>query len=246
MSHDESAGRSSPIAAADAAIYDDQTLSSIFDGCCLCMRAARPQTGERLSENPPEEKLLLDRDGFVVSGARGAFVRGWLLIFPVRHVTSLWQLDDGELRALDGVVASVSSVLFEQFGRPLFLFEHGCPGDRTRHTGRCVDHAHLHCVPTAVDVVPILAAEYRSRAFASMIDLHSVPVPSEPYVLCSTVEGTMAVFDTGPIPSQWMRKLLAAQFGNPEIWDWRLHPMSDEVELANEKIGDRLRVRGVG
>ena len=224
----------------NAVDYDDITLRTIYDQCCLCVRAARPQSAGRLDALPPEERLLLERDGFCVSGARGAFIDGWLLAFPTRHVTSLYHLSESELRVLEGVLTSIRTLFARLYDSPLFAFEHGSPTDRTCHTGRCVDHAHLHCLPIRLGELGELGQFPQSRIL-SLSDLHEHRWPAEPYVLVTGEAETLVMYETGVIPSQWMRRLLATRVNVPDLWDWRVHPMPAVVDATNIRIGKRLR-----
>jgi diadenosine tetraphosphate (Ap4A) HIT family hydrolase len=220
--------------------YDERALSTIYDGCCLCIRGARTQVPERLATLPPEEKILHYHSDFVVSGARGAFVEGWLLLFPARHVTSLFQLSRGELESLDALVANVTTVLTNLYQSPALLFEHGSPGDRICQTGRCVDHAHLHCLPANVDMTEYLASRFSQSPVDSFGALSAMASPTEPYLLCWR-DNRLTLFRTGVIPSQWMRQLLASKLEVPSLWDWRENPMSTIVAATNARIADSLR-----
>lgn len=171
----------------------------------------------------------------MVSSARGAFLEGWLLVFPERHVTSLRHLSSTELRELDLIIECLRVVFLKEYGVPLFAFEHGSPTDRTRHTGRCVDHAHLHCMPHPSFKLSDL--EQFTRTLVSCFsDLLTLERPEEPYVLVIDGSEAMMLYETGVIPSQWMRRIMAKAMGVPELWDWRLHPQSRVVEATNQRM----------
>jgi diadenosine tetraphosphate (Ap4A) HIT family hydrolase len=223
--------------------FPESVLRTVFDGCCLCSRAARPQSLERLASLPPEELILAQRNGFVVSGARGAFIEGWLLIFPRAHVTALQHLRADQLEDLSVLVRTVKQVFASAYDRPLLAFEHGSPADRTCHTGRCVDHAHLHCIPTEYGIAADLARQFPYERLDSLSDLSRAKPADEPYILCSNADGSFNLIATGVIPSQWMRQLLAARAGVAEQWDWRIHPMENVVSQGNRQLMEALRKR---
>ena len=84
----------------------------------------------------------------------GALVEGWVLVVPKEHCISLGALR-AKLRGRHEVEERNRAVLRQRYEKPVVAFEHG-PSAGNHGTGCGVDHAHLHLVPLACDLLPFV------------------------------------------------------------------------------------------
>ena len=78
--------------------------------------------------------------------ALGAFVPGYVLVFPETHVDSTLSILDSEAESFRLFARSVLREVEKAFG-PTTVFEHGsCSISQSRRSA-CIDHAHLHLMP---------------------------------------------------------------------------------------------------
>ena len=113
----------------------------------------------------------------------------------------------------------VGKTLKGQYG-PYVLFEHGT---RSEGAGGCgIYHAHLHATPLAGVRDPV--DTLRSRfSYAELTHLNEISEQSSglpSYLFYQDSDAKLYLFDTGPLPSQYMRKLLADALGEQD-WNWR-------------------------
>lgn len=109
---------------------------STVEGCFTCRINA-------LSELPPRESVAR-RGGWRVAHAFGTRLPGWLVVVPIRHVTSLAELSAAEATELGPLLCDVTSALEQVVGCEktyvaLFAEAEG------------FSHVHFHVIPRMPD-----------------------------------------------------------------------------------------------
>lgn len=167
----------------------------------------------------PESRILFRSSQLAVIPSIGQIVEGYLLVLPLDHFKALGDLPSAILEELAGVCDFIGRTFKEQYG-PYILFEHGA---RSEGVGGCgIYHAHLHVAQLAgiSDPVATLKLRFPYTEFAHLDEIrkHSAGLPS--YLFYQDSNAKLYLFDTGPLPSQYMRKLLAEAVGGQD-WNWR-------------------------
>jgi len=115
---------------------------------------------------------------------------------------------------------------------PTIAFEHGaaCPANRA---GACIDHAHLHLVPTSAQIT---LNEFGSNheKIDSIEQLGDTP-EGEAYLYYDNGKGACRIMLDRLLPNQFLRRRLAEALQCGEIWDWREHPLHDQVTIFVER-----------
>src|SRR4051794_11724211 len=111
--------------------------------CLFCSIA----NGSATSADLPENVILEESQSFYVKPALGHFVEGYCLVISKDHLRTMAELEPPEAGELEYLLGRVSSQLRILYNRNVCVFEHGtvCPAYRA---GSCVDHAHMHVIPT--------------------------------------------------------------------------------------------------
>jgi diadenosine tetraphosphate (Ap4A) HIT family hydrolase len=158
-------------------------------------------------------------------------VEGYMLIVTKEHRTAFSQMGQAELDDLEVFISSISDVLFRAYGVRPQLYEHGCPNSSPRHSC-CVEHAHLHLVPFAGQLlVPDEWQRFRRiKGLAGLCSIH------KEYLYLRDAKGQSWLCDKGALPHQYFRKNLAHATG-AEVWNW-----TDYVMLA-APLQTRLRLK---
>jgi hypothetical protein len=117
---------------------------------------------------------------------------------------------------------------------PVALVEHG-PLECGSAAGCSIDHAHTHIIPWSrplrsriTKVCPAIEWQEAQDVseFAELAD------PAAPYLLLST-PGDGTLVGTAPVlPSQLVRRAIAAELGDPERFDWKSHARLDVVRAT--------------
>ena len=192
--------------------------SSRFCDLCDELAGGRANAFWSLYDGAPADRTVLRTGTFSVLPSIGQLVEGYLLVVPRAHVRALSQLDGDALAELERLKATLSARLLPLYGAPIF-FEHGaCTGE----TPRCgTDHAHMHVVPFGrpVDFADTLREDFPGTQLSRLSDIRQVAEQWPVYLLYQAQGGPLWVFDAKQMPSQHLRKLVAAECGNGD-WDW--------------------------
>lgn len=189
--------------------------------CDLCneFSGAEENTFNRIYEGRPENRVLFRTNDFTVIPSLGQIVEGYLLVLPIKHFKALGDLPGLLRQEFTTICECVGKTLNGRYG-PYILFEHGT---RSEGVGGCgIYHAHLHATPLAGVSDPIntlkLRFPYIELAHLNDISKQSAGLPS--YLFYQDSNAKLYLFDTGSLPSQYMRKVLADALGEPD-WNWR-------------------------
>ncbi len=207
--------------------------------CHLCAQIAGDPEGDLLHKylgaDVYQRTVCGETADFVVIPSIGALVPGHVLVTPKRHVRSFATLPARERDRGDGVTAWMAAELASVYGQPVHRFEHGSAQCGT--TIACsVEHAHLHLVPTDVEVWPLIEnagtwIELGAQSLAAIVG-------GREYLLYERPEGQRLVWitDETPITSQFMRQAFAAALGSVQEWDWRSHPRPEEIRATLARL----------
>jgi diadenosine tetraphosphate (Ap4A) HIT family hydrolase len=173
----------------------------------------------RLYGGDPETRILFQSTEFAVLPSLGQVVEGYLLLLPRQHFGAIGDLSPRHMDELATVLYRAGEILKREYG-PYIVFEHGT---RSEGVGGCgIYHAHLHAAPLGgvSDPIELLKQRFPFTELAHLkeISKRSAGLPS--YLFYQDSDARLYLFDTGPLPSQYMRKVLADAVGEHN-WNWR-------------------------
>jgi diadenosine tetraphosphate (Ap4A) HIT family hydrolase len=188
-----------------------------------------------------EQVLVRGRDLYLCA-PRGQLVEGYLAIAPYRCIGSLSLMPAGYFADLGRLIALVTRFYRAAYGTTRATFyEQGRAGG-----GAAVDggggfplHAHLCCLPVAVDLHAVLAREYAPRGVAGPHEL-AVVARDEPYLYVECL-GERAVYVArsperrAALERSRLKPTIATLMGIPERGDWRVYPGDRELEGLIER-----------
>lgn len=182
---------------------------------------------------------LFDDPRGAVIPSLGSLVPGWLLAIPRRAVLRTADLPAVERKALLRLALDVSRAVAE-FAPRVFVFEHG-PSRIDAPLGCGADQAHLHVVPTGVDLVEAAQTDSTVQWRRAGADPWAGIGPDEDYYLIHTPE--QAYVGTASEPrTQYFRRLLARELGRADDFDYRLQPERANIKLTLDRVDRRLPV----
>ena len=221
-----------------SAPFSSERVGTAQRTCVYCLQ----------NEEIKEEQILLRGEHLYLCAPRGQLVEGYLAISPYLCTGSLSQLPAEyfeELARLKSIAAAfydqaygvTRSIMYEQ-GR-------GGGGARIDRAGGFPLHAHLCCLPAAVDLHGILAAKYVELAVRGLEELPTA-VNNRPYVY---VEGPDSAGAYRPavyvakssdgdadVEQERLKPALAAALNMPERGDWRAYPGDMELSCVIERF----------
>jgi diadenosine tetraphosphate (Ap4A) HIT family hydrolase len=193
--------------------------SAVVEDCLFC----------NIQSVPPESLPWHDRPlaripgvGGVIAGL-GAFVPGYVLVFPEQHVESVLRIRQETSAAFRDLIQRTARAVQSAFGPPT-LFEHGsCPREGVRRSA-CLDHAHIHILPGSYD----LRSHVTSRGGSQGRSVNERTLDEGGYLFLH--EPMMRpIYGCDPGMSQFFRRQIATALSIPDEWDYLLFPRLENV-----------------
>lgn len=178
----------------------------------------------------PEDEVIDESENFYAKAALGHFVFGYTLIIPKKHFFGFAYLPEHLVPELEAFRDNVLDKLHSICRPPISIMEHGAM-NRCHRGGACIDHAHLHLMPLAADLYPILSERFSFVELESINELRRFRDAQISYLYYQR-EGlrSYAVELTQDVPSQLLRRLACQALGTPELWDWRHRPLRELLQ----------------
>jgi diadenosine tetraphosphate (Ap4A) HIT family hydrolase len=178
----------------------------------------------------PEDEIIDESENFYAKAALGHFVFGYTLLISKEHLQSFAHLPEGLFPELKDFRGKVLDKLHNICQHPISIMEHGAIS-RCQRGGACIDHAHLHLMPLATDLYPILSTRFSFDELGSISELRRFKDTQIPYLYFQREgfrgHGVKLLQD---VPSQLLRRIACQAMGKPELWDWRVKPLRDELQ----------------
>jgi hypothetical protein len=93
------------------------------------------------------------------------------------------------------------------------------------------------------DPIDALKLRFSYIELAHMDEMCELSAGLSSYLLYQDSDGRRYVFDTGPLPSQYMRKILATSLGE-EDWDWRNAGREERLLATIERLAGKFETEG--
>jgi diadenosine tetraphosphate (Ap4A) HIT family hydrolase len=192
-----------------------------------CLFCSIQETSSPLN---PEDEIIDESENFYAKAALGHFIFGYTLIVSKEHLLSFAHLPEHLFTELETFKEGVLDKLHNLCRHPISIMEHGAI-NRCRRGGACIDHAHLHLMPLAADLYPILSRSFSFGELKCISELQRFKDTQNPYLYYQR-EGFRGhgVKLTQDVPSQLLRRIACQALGTPELWDWRNTPMRDLLQ----------------
>ncbi len=185
--------------------------------------------------NPPQpfEVITHTTRGRAIASF-GAFIPGWTLVVPPRHVPSIAALTPAEWPEYEFLFDTTRALVEDRFGETI-AFEHGA-SSFFRAAGCGINHAHAHIVPIDIDVreaVSLLGGEFEAYEWEPT-GRRPTSLPDHDYIWVADRTGTW-IRHTRDQPSQVVRRALASAVG-AMTWDWKENHRLDMVRRTQSVL----------
>lgn len=204
------------------------------------------------SEYPRRANVLHETENFFVVPTIGQIgIEGYVLICSKAHCSGLGDVPPSQDEELEKLLLLTRSVISSAYEKKVVVFEHG-PRTACQAGGGCVDHAHLHVVPAPMDLMgtllPLLQARLEWGRFFRVERIEGFDRIREvldgrktSYLLCEEADRQRYLVEMNfPIPSQFLRQIIASELGSPE-WDWRRFPHHDSFARTLERLKGKFQ-----
>lgn len=178
----------------------------------------------------PEDEIIDESENFYAKAALGHFVFGYTLIISKEHFHSFAYLPEQLFPEVEAFRDRVLDKLHNLCQHPISIMEHGAL-NRCQPGGSCIDHAHLHLIPLAADLFPILSDKFSFDELGGFIEVRRFKEAQTSYLFYQREElRSYAVKLSQEVPSQLLRRIACHALGTPELWDWRASPLRDPLQ----------------
>lgn len=162
-------------------------------------------------------RLRLESLYFYIFPSVGSLISGHLLIVPKRHYTAFSMATKDEIAELELVISDLQAIYKSVLNSAsIFYFEHGIL-DVGRSLIKCVDHAHLHILPVAIEASCL---DFKDTRFLSVSDLPGIETSTPDYIFFGDPNKSCISFDQDK-HAQYLRKAVHEQLKLQNHWNWR-------------------------
>lgn len=207
---------------------------SLKEDCLFCKLLA----GKPIHKQEP----LYETENFLVIPGSGAFVDGYLMILPKKHVMSCAELSYEIRLEMYNVLQDIKLILRSIYQKDILIWENGsgtCGHGKSKNS---IVHAHIHACPCLLD---ILQTTKMSGINLKEIDVDSLPDYSKnSYLFVINYDNKWYICSDTKlyIPRQYVRQLIALEQNiNTDLWDWRRYPFWTNVEKTGNVFLDYIR-----
>jgi diadenosine tetraphosphate (Ap4A) HIT family hydrolase len=178
----------------------------------------------------PEDEIIDESENFYAKAALGHFVFGYTLIISKEHFHSFAYVPEHLFPELEAFRSNVLDKLHNICEHPITMMEHGAL-NRCQRGGACIDHAHLHLMPLAEDLYPVLSEKFAFGELGSISEVRRFKDAQVPYFYYQR-EGhrSHGIGLSQEVPSQLLRRIACQALGTPELWDWRNRPLREVIQ----------------
>lgn len=192
----------------------------------------------RIAENDISEKYdhpFLESSDFYSIVTIGAMIKGWHLIVPKAHACSMkcFYQEPEFIKYINNEL----QILWKT-EKSIIAFEHG-PNQFGSKTACGTNHAHIHIVPNCESLIDAMYASKlkwlrcKPNDIADLVGAHEYLFYTElnretPW---KSTEGYLCILETET--SQFFRKLIAQNNGNPDQFDYKVF---SNLEIVQESV----------
>ena len=203
-----------------------------MDDCQFCTE---------FTERAPKNRIITETaDHWVLLPTVGCLTPGYSLYMPLEHLDAAADITPDNLPQVAASLESMRTLIQTHYG-PTIVAEHG-PRD-CELGASCCSHAHLHLIPVH-DPDAILAAYEKvggpGRHLTSLVDLPAAAQTS--YLYLSPRPGEHHYWPAASrFARQFVRRVVADQYGIGEQYDWRDHPFVQNHNQTYDTLTAAIR-----
>ncbi len=196
----------------------------ITDSCILCNAIIDSQ--ENGIKSKIENRLLYSTESFIVTPCISPIEPGHVLITSKNHYQNLSCMEKDKFSEIESILDYVNKKMPKYYSNFL-VAEHGAY-DYEQNSGACIIHTHLHLIPNCNSS---LLAFDKILDFTELKGLYQIKEINFPYILAATND-ILRNYHADNVPSQMIRRLVLANKGEINNWDWRLNTTQKYTELT--------------
>ena len=187
---------------------------------------------------PDTDRIIYRTNNFYVMLSLVPIVEGYLLIISNHHYECCAAIDSEIMEEFCHLVGTVKKILQYEYGCAIF-YEHGRSGSSLQYStsGRHCYHAHLHCVPTKVDLGQIVENDFHPTYIKDWNNLKSIFCEQHlPYLFIDSNDKKRLFLINRKIRSQYLRFKLAEALNKEKLSDWMKFSGWRKIYAAKKRL----------
>lgn len=183
---------------------------------------------------PRQKKILTETEHFFITYDASPLLEGHVDIHTKEHIGCSAEIDPEVYEEFITLKKWIGDMITEMYGHVSF-YEHGRAGhcSMTLNGVEC-HHFHMHALPLAEDISTDVSKMFKP---IMLIDENEIPVLYErydQYLYFENTSGEKFFYPANkPLPSHYLRTVIANAIGKPERSDWESY--GDKESLNNFK-----------
>ncbi len=188
-------------------------------------------------------RTVYKSENFFMMPTLGEFIKGYLLIIPNEHVTSISELSPAlKTEFLDVLDDAITILKLTYPVHDFLVWENGTGNGGIGKAKSSVVHSHVHIAPSRLNAFEIQKISGFPLQKISYDDLSSYGKHS--YLLVRGCNNDEWWINDNPnlyIPRQYVRQLIADEFNLPDdTWNWRTHHFKNLIQSTCKDIQNAL------
>lgn len=175
---------------------------------------------------------IFEFPNFLVVPDMAPLAEGHTLMVSKIHAPSIASLNQKKFTEFVKIKRKLKKIMTQAYRKPIF-FEHGDIA-KTKRAACCIDHAHMHCLPSNVKILEDIQRDFKGTEIKNIQKLRAAA--GKKYIYFEDTSGKMYLFDAPRLPGQYLRKLIAEKIGNPEKWDFAIFTNHESALKTLEKL----------
>lgn len=190
---------------------------------------------------PPRKKILTETKNFYVTYDACALLDGHAEIHTKDHIGCSAEIDQSVYDEFVELKSWLGDLITRLFGNVSF-YEHG----RAGHCSMTVDgvlchHFHMHALPFTHDISEAISKDVsKPIILENEYEIPKLYEEYDQYLYFEDTQGIKYFFPvTKPIPSHYLRTLMANAIGQPERADWEKYFSRDAINNFKRMISEQ-------
>ena len=185
-------------------------------------------------------RILDQTEAYFVVPTLGQFLPGYILILSKDHLVSFADQPREDDAKLHQFIDAWVENLQREFDGACLIYEHGDTLTGAKG-GACLAHAHIHilCVPHLESLAELEIPKGIPIDRNYLESIRPSWSAGTPYLYCELRGETREAWliDATGLPSQFMRRRVAAFLGHPDDWDWGSSLGVDNIMETLRRLG---------
>lgn len=189
---------------------------------------------------PKSKKILTETESFYITYDASPLLEGHVDIHTKEHIGCSGEIDAETFDEFVALKKWIGDIITQIYGQVSF-YEHG----RAGHCSMTLDgaechHFHIHALPLGVDISDEIATMFKPIIIENE---HEIPVLYErydQYLYFENTDGKKFFYPANkPLPSHYLRTVIANAIGKPERSDWENYGDKEALNEFKQKLEDK-------